>query len=136
VQDELAGPERAHDRDGFLEHLEPHGRRRPAVGEDVLVQVLAGADPEEEAAVEHQRRRGRSLGHDRRVDANGRAGHARAECQLVRHLRDSADDRPDERAVSLRRGPRVVVVGDQREAKAGLLGEPRVLDHLARTVEL
>ena len=43
---------------------------RPALAEDVLVQVLAGADAEEEAARHHRGDGRRRLGDDRRVDAD------------------------------------------------------------------
>ena len=45
----LAGEELAHQVDRLLEHLEPLVGAGPAVAQDVLVQVLAGADAEEEA---------------------------------------------------------------------------------------
>jgi hypothetical protein len=44
---ELAAlPEPAHDLDRLLEHLQAHVCRRPGIAEDVLVQSLAGSDPE------------------------------------------------------------------------------------------
>ena len=43
-------PEQADDLDRLLEHLEALVGQRPAVAEDVLVEVLAAADAEEEAA--------------------------------------------------------------------------------------
>ena len=46
-------PQRPHDLDGLLEHLQAHVGRRPAVAEDVLVERLAAADAEGEAALEH-----------------------------------------------------------------------------------
>ena len=43
-------PEEPEDADRFLEHLEALVRERPAAAEHVLVEVLAAADSEEEAA--------------------------------------------------------------------------------------
>ena len=67
------------------------------------------------------------------MDPHGRAGHARADPQALRRLRDAAEHRPHERALALRVDPRVEVVGDQREREARLLGAARVLDERART---
>ena len=60
--------------DRLLEHLEPHRSLGPAVAEDVLVQVLARPDPEEEpAGHERGRRRGGMRDHRRmRPDQSGR----------------------------------------------------------------
>ena len=52
---------------------------RPVVAEDVLVQVLAAADAEEEPALEHGRGGGRRLGDDRGMDPRRRAGDAGAD---------------------------------------------------------
>src|SRR3954447_14454372 len=98
---ELALPELTHDLDGFLEHLLADGGGWPAVAEDVLVQVLARPDAEEEATTHHQRSGSCGLGHDRRVDPDRRARHARAERHLVRDLCNPADHAPHEWAVPL-----------------------------------
>jgi hypothetical protein len=50
VVDVLARPQLAHDVERFDEHVLAHVRRRPAIAGDVLVQRLARADTEEEAA--------------------------------------------------------------------------------------
>ena len=129
----VALPELAHDLDRLLEHRDALVGRGPADAGDVLVQVLAGADAEEEAAGPHHRRaRRRGLRDDRRVDADQRAGDARAEPEALGRLRDAADHAPDERALALRVVPRVEVVGDQAEREAGLLGELRVAHHVVR----
>ena len=86
---DAALPEEPDHRDGLLQHLEPLVPRRPAVAEDVLVQVLAGADAEEEAARHHRRRGRRRLGDDRRVDADRRAGDAGAEPQPLGRVGDA-----------------------------------------------
>ena len=48
-------PQRADDLDRLLEHLQPHVGLGPAVAEDVLVERLAAADAEAEAALVHAR---------------------------------------------------------------------------------
>ena len=87
--------------DGLLEHLPADLRARPAVPEDVLVQRLAGADAEEEPAVEQQRRGRGGLREDRGVDAHDRARHADADLDALGRRRDRAEHRPHERAVAL-----------------------------------
>jgi hypothetical protein len=52
VADRIAAPESAHDLDRLLELLQPYVGLWPAVAEDVLVERLAAADAEGEAAVE------------------------------------------------------------------------------------
>ena len=67
---------------------------RPALPEDVLVEVLAGADAEEEPAG-HQGCGGRRrLGDDRRVDPDRRAGDAGAELEPLGRLRRSRPSTP------------------------------------------
>jgi hypothetical protein len=123
-------PQRAHDLDGLLEHLEAHVDLGPAVAEDVLVERLAAAHAEVEAPLEQNGARGRGLGDDRGVDADGRAGDAGRDRE-PRGLRDGADRRPHERAVALLVVPRVIVVGDPQRVEAGLLGALRLRDELA-----
>ena len=115
-------PERAHDLDRLLEHLEPHVGRRPGVAEDVLVERLAGADAEPEAAVEQDRRRRRGLRDDRRVDAHRRAGHAGGRRACPGACGERADHGPHERALALLVVPRVEVVGDPQPVEPGLPG--------------
>jgi hypothetical protein len=126
----LAAEERADHLDRLLEHLEPFVRPRPPVAEHVLVEILAGPDAEEEAAV-HQRLRGcRGVRDDRRVQPDQRARHGGAELDALGRLRDRADHAPDERAVTLSVDPRVDVVGDQHVSEARCLRALRVLDEL------
>ena len=58
-----------------LEHLVAHADRRPALADDVLVEVLAGAEPEPEAVAGQDLHGRRLLRDDRRVVAQRRAGH-------------------------------------------------------------
>ena len=125
-------PEEPEDADRFLEHLEALVRERPAAAEHVLVEVLAAADSEEEAAGHHAADGRRRLRDDRGMDADQGAGHAGADANRRRRLCDAAERRPDERAVSLLVDPRVVVVGDEAEREACVLGEGRLPDELVR----
>src|SRR3712207_1909913 len=93
----------------------------PVSSEYVLVEVLAAADAEPEAALHHRRRSGRRLGDDRRVDPDGWAGHAGPEAYPLRGGGDTPDHAPHERALALGVDPGVVVVGDPGG------GEPRLL---------
>ena len=69
-------PEQADHLDRLLEQLDPLVRRGPAVAEDVLVQVLAGPEPEREAAGQHRARGGGGMGDDGRMGSDQRARHA------------------------------------------------------------
>src|SRR2546423_34267 len=59
-----AFPQPADDLDRLLEHLRSDVVLGPAVAEDVLVEVLAGADAQEEATRHQRSDRRRSLGND------------------------------------------------------------------------
>src|SRR5437763_16887625 len=48
-----AAEEQAHHLDRLLEHLAARLEWRPAATDDMLVQVLPGADTQEESAIEH-----------------------------------------------------------------------------------
>ena len=73
VRDLLAGPQLPDHVHRLLQQLEPLPRQRPARTGDVLVEVLARADAEEEAAPHHARDRRGRLRDDRRVDPDERA---------------------------------------------------------------
>jgi hypothetical protein len=79
-------PQQADHFDRFLEHLQAHGPFRPRIAVDVLVQVLAGADAEEEAPGHQRRRRRRRLRDDRRMDPPDRTRDAGAEPQPAGRL--------------------------------------------------
>jgi hypothetical protein len=70
-------PIEAHDLYGLFEHLQAHVGGGPPVSEDVLVEVLTGADAEGEASPQHHRRRRRGLGYDGRMYTHRRTGYAR-----------------------------------------------------------
>ena len=114
--------------DRLGQHLLADRRPRPAVAEDVLVQVLAGSHAQEEAALEHLLGGRGGLGDYRRVDPDQGTGDAGADAKPAGRLGDGAERRPDEWTLALLVDPRVVVVGDRGEAEARLLGH-RGLSH-------
>jgi len=79
VIDGVTRPQRSDDTDRLLEHAEADISGRPTVPENVLVERLAGADSQGEPSAEEQRRRGRRLREDRRMDAHDRARDADAD---------------------------------------------------------
>src|SRR3954452_6232454 len=104
-RDEPALPQGSDDVDRLLEHLATDRDARPAVSEDVLVEVLSRADAEEEAAGHHGRGRGGGLRDERGMDARRRTRHRGAETESIRRRRDAADHAPHERALALSVGP-------------------------------
>ena len=106
------------------------------VPDDVLVERFAGADAEEEATLEEQRRGGRRLGDDCGMHADDRARHADADLDALGRRGDRAEHAPDERAVALRAHPWVVVIGDRRELEADLLRGRALRDERGRRVLL
>ena len=103
----------------------------------MLVQVLAGADAEEEPAGQHRRRRRGRLGDDRRMDPDGRARDAGADdADVSVACAIAAEDGPHERALALAIDPWMEVVRDQREREPRLLGRCRVLDEIERRMLL
>src|SRR5439155_1649956 len=97
-------PELADHGDGFLEHVEALLRARPAVAEDVLVQVLAAADAEEETPGKQAGRRRGGVRDDRRMDPHRRAGDARADRDALGRLGDR--ERPESERERERDGER------------------------------
>ena len=71
---QAAFPQQANDVDRLFQHLLPNGCRGPSAADDMLVQVLARAEPEKEPPVEHERHCRGSLRDDRRVNPHGRTG--------------------------------------------------------------
>lgn len=119
---DAAPPQQPDHGDRLLEHLETRAARRPACADDVLVQILPGAEPEHEASRQQGRGRRGRLRDDRGVDADRRARDRRADDDAARRLRDRAKGGPRERTLPLPRRPRVEVVRQQREGEPGLLG--------------
>ena len=88
VARQLALPELADHLDRLLEALLALDHPGPAVAEDVLVEVLAAADAEREAARQEAGGGGGGLGDDRRVDPGRRAGDAGDQLDPLGALRD------------------------------------------------
>ena len=82
---------------------------RPRITEDVLVEVLAGANAELVPTSDPPRRRRRRMSDDRRMDAHRRARHRGRDPQL-RRGRDRTDHTPHERTLALLIQPWVIVV--------------------------
>ncbi len=110
--------------------------RRPTGADDVLVEALAGAQPQGEAAFAHHRHGGCRLGDDRRVVADDGAGDHGGQLHPLGGVGHRSQHRPCEGAVVLAREPGVVVVGEHGELEASLLGQPGVADERAGVVAL
>ena len=124
----LARPQLPDDLDGLLEHLGADLPLRPGLAEDVLVEVLAGPDTEEEppgirpaaVAAAWAMIAGwiRIVGQVTPVPTTS----------LSVACGDGPEDAPHERAVRVPLDPRMEVVRDERELEAGLLGGAGVAD--------
>jgi hypothetical protein len=136
VVDVAALPQQADDLDGLGQHLVTHGRGRPPPPDDVLVEPLAGPQPQGEAPVARQAHRRRLLGDDCGVVADDGAGHHRHQPHTFGHGRHRSEHRPAVGRVLLLRDPRVVVVGRDEEVEPHLLGTARVGHELAGAVLL
>jgi hypothetical protein len=118
----LAVEQPADDLHRLGEHLVADADRRPVLAGDVLVEVLAGAQPEGEAVAREDLQRGRLLGDDRRVIADRRTRHVGHEPDALGGVRRGPEDRPGVAGVALLGHPRLEVVRADRELKAGRLG--------------
>ena len=106
-----------------------HGREAPP--DDVLVQPLAGADAQREAAVRHERERRRGLRDDRRVVAHRRARDSGGQpdaCRCSPAIAPSTVHANGEWPCDVE--PRVVVVADLDEVEAGCLRQLRLAHEL------
>jgi hypothetical protein len=128
-----AFPEQPDDGDGLLEAFLTYLGLRPTGAEDVLVEVFARPDAEEEAPFHHRRRGGGGVGDDGRMHAHGRAGYP---LEPLGGLCDAADHGPHERALALRVRPGMEMVGNVGEGEAVLLGHLGVLHEVVRPVLL
>ena len=132
VIDVLAVEQRGDDVDGLAQHLVPFADRRPALADDVLVEVLPRSQPEPEATAREDLHRRRLLRDDRRVVAQDRARHVRHQADPLGRLRSGAEDRPGVARMALLLEPREVVVADHGEVEAGGLGALQVGDERVR----
>src|SRR5258706_6902763 len=129
-----APPEEPQDLDRLAEHLPAHLDGRPVPPQNMLVQIFPGAEAEKKTVRHHEGARGRGLGDDRRVGAQGGTGDAGPERQAPRRLGNAADHAPDERAVPLAPDPRMDVIGDEREGEPAVLGDAREAHEIGRRV--
>ena len=132
VLDDVAGEQLVDDLDRLEHHRAADADLRPVAADDVLVERLARAEPEPEAAREHgPERRGR-VGDDRRVVAEARAGHAGPEGEAGPRA-ERAHERPGEGALALLRRPRVEVLADHEPGlEAGVLGRRAPVEQVGR----
>src|ERR1700722_7726961 len=126
-------PEQTDDLQRLPESLMPDSPGGESRADHVLVEPLAGADPEREAAVRDDGEGRRRLGDDGRVVAHGGAGDPGDQSDPLGLHRDRRQHRPGERAVPLGLQPRVVMVAHLDEVEAGLLGQHRLADELLRS---
>jgi len=89
-----ARPERPDDLHGLLEHLVAQADQRPAAADDVLVQVLARAEPQGEPPVAQQLHGRRLLRDDGWVIATDRAGDVGHQRNPFGRLRGGAEHAP------------------------------------------
>ena len=99
---------------------------------DVFVEVLARPEAESESAVTEKSDSCGLLGYHRWVVAHGRAGHVGHQLDPLGCLCDRSQRRPGVRGVALAVKPRKVVIADDLEVEAGLLGVRGIADELAR----
>jgi hypothetical protein len=95
---------------------------------NVLVQVLARAQAEEEATLKQCAGCRRHLGHQGGMVTDGGAGDAGAHLQLLSGLGDRAQDCPRKGAFTLRIDPGMEMVGEEGQLEAGFLGSDCVTD--------
>ncbi len=110
VAAQLSFPKLADHFDRLFEATLALDHPRPVPAEDVLVEVLAGADTEREATRQQARSGGGSLGDDRRLDSDRRTGDTGDQLDPLGSLGDRSQHPPDKRALTLRVGPGVEVI--------------------------
>ena len=135
VLDDLAGEQLVDDLDGLEHHRAADADLRPRAPDDMLVERLAGAQPQPEPAGEHGAQRRRGVGDDGGVVAKAGARHRGPERQR-RPRPERAHERPREGALALLRGPRVEVLADHEPGReTGVLGLRAPVEQVGR-VEL
>ena len=112
-----AGEEALDEVDGLEHAVDPRWGLGPVLGDDVLVEGLAGADPQPVPAREQRGRRRRGLGHHRGMPPEAGGRHPGAQVSR-RVLADRCEDAPDEGGLPLLRGPRLEVVGGHDAGEA------------------
>ena len=111
----------------LLQHLLPDVDAWKAAADDMLVELLAGAESEPEAARRQQGHGRRFLRDDRRVIADRRRGHIGHEREPLGRLRRRPEHRPRVWRMALRLDPGMEVVRDDREVEPGVFGPDDIL---------
>ena len=127
---DLAGEQFADDLNGLAQHVVAPRDRRPALTDDVLVEVLAAAQPEGEPPVGEDLQRRRLLRDDRRVIADRRAGDVREQFDPVSGVRHGTEHRPRVGRMALGGQPRRVVVAAHLEVEARAFRRNGIADKL------
>jgi hypothetical protein len=125
-------PEKTDDLDSLFEAGLTHFGFRPALPDDVLVEIFTGPDAQKESTGHERGGGGGRLRDDRGVDAHARACHRRADGETLGRLRDSAQDAPHEGTLTLPVGPGMKVIGDEGEAEPGVLRHLGVANEVGR----
>lgn len=136
VRHELSRVQFADDLDRLGEHRLTRVDARPPFTHDVLIEVLARSEPEEEPPLAQDLQGRRLLSHDGGVVSHRGACDIRHELDATRGLRDGSQHGPGVRSMTLTDQPGGVVVARHFEVEADGLGGLRVADELERTALL
>ena len=131
-----ARPEEADDLERLAEELVALGDRGPARPTMCSLSCSPAPTPSVKRPSREQRDGRRSLGHDRRVVADRRAGDAGRELDALGARGDRAEHRPGEGGVAVVVEPGVEVVADLDEVEPGLLGGDGLADQLLGRIAL
>lgn len=125
--DEFAGEQLPDDLDGLGQHVETPFDGRPALADDVFVEVLTAAQSQREPPVGEDLHGRGLLGHDGRVIAHRRAGDVRIQVRRFGGVRDRPEHRPRVRGVPLAGQPGREVVTAHFEIESRLLRRDGVM---------
>lgn len=124
---------RADDLHGLVEHLKADVCCGPSAAHHMLVEVLAGTEPETKTPLGQEPRGDSLLGHYCRVVARRRAGHVRHQGNALGGLRGRAEHAPGVRGMALGAQPREGVVGGDGEVEPDALGTDHMTDEVTRS---
>ena len=113
VRDRLLGPEQPDQLDRFAKPGEALFVIGPYDAESAFVQVLACADPEDDAVRKQRPERPECLGHDCRVIAKGRSHDRGAERNVLCPLAGGGEPGERKRRVAIGMTPRLKVIADE-----------------------
>jgi len=115
-------PELPDDLDRLNQHCLPELDRRPSIAEDVLVEILAGADAKKKSSRHHRGGRSCRLRDDRWMNPENRASDTGTEPKPRRRMGNAADRSPNKGGMALPANPRVEVIRNERIRESGLFG--------------